>query len=147
MFDFGEMAKRSLGQYWAQRTLTERGDFVRLFTELVRHSYIAKVDQPGVHTMTVQSEQFDGDFAVVRTTLPLSSGREVPIDYRMRNTDDRWQVYDLSVDGISLIANYRAQFNKIIRTSSYEALVARFMSRQAELAPAASVPTGQPARQ
>ena len=145
MFDFGEMAKRSLGQYWAQRTPTERGEFVRLFTELVQRSYISKVDQHGVHTMTVQGEQIDGEYAVVRTTLPLSSGREMPIDYRMRSTDDRWQVYDLSIDGISLVANYRAQFNKIIRTSSYEALVAKFKSHQAELA-APSTSSGQLAR-
>jgi phospholipid transport system substrate-binding protein len=144
MFDFGEMAKRALGQYWAQRTSTEREEFVRLFTELVQRSYISKVDQHGVHTMTVQGEQIDGQYAVVRTTLPLSSGREMPIDYRMRSTDDRWQVYDLSVDGVSLVANYRAQFNKIIRTSSYEALIAKFKSRQTELAASSTASGGKP---
>jgi phospholipid transport system substrate-binding protein len=146
IFDFGEMAKRSLGQYWAQRTPAERGEFVRLFTELVQRSYISKVDQHGAHKMTVQGERIDGEYAVVRTTLPLSSGHELPIDYSMRSTDDRWQVYDLSIDGISLVANYRAQFNKIIRTSSYEALVAKFKSHQAELAAPASASGGQPAR-
>ncbi len=139
-FDFGEMAKRSLGQHWAQRTLPEREEFVRLFTAAVEHSYISKVDQRGAGKMTVQGEQIDGEYAVVRTTLPLSSGQEMPIDYRMHNTQDRWRVYDLTVDGISLVANYRAQFNKIIRTSSYEALVARFRSLPAEASapPAAS---------
>jgi phospholipid transport system substrate-binding protein len=146
MFDFGEMAKRSLGQYWAQRTPTERGEFVRLFTELVQRSYISKVDQHGAHKMTVQGERIDGEYAVVRTTLPLSSGREMPIDYRMRSTDDRWQVYDLNVEGISLVANYRAQFNKIIRTSSYEALIAKIKSHQAELAASSTAPGGQAAR-
>jgi phospholipid transport system substrate-binding protein len=137
IFDFGEMAKRSLGQYWAQRTLAERGEFVRLFTAVVEHSYISKVDQRGAGKMTVQGEQIDGGYAVVRTMLPLSSGQEMPIDYRMHNTDDRWRVYDLTVDGISLVANYRAQFNKIIRTSSYDALVTKFKSLQVE-APAPS---------
>lgn len=146
IFDFGEMAKRSLGQYWPQRTSAERGEFVRLFTELVERSYISKVDQQGAHEMAVQGERIDGDYAVVRTTLPLSSGRDVSIDYSMRNTDDRWQVYDLSVDGISLVASYRAQFNRIIRTSSYEALVARFKSQQADLRARSAVSGGQPAR-
>jgi len=145
IFDFGEMAKRSLGPYWAQRTSAERGEFVRLFTELVQRSYISKVDQHGAHKMTVQGERIDGDYAVVRTTLPLSSGNQLLIDYSMHSTDDRWQVYDLSIDGISLVANYRAQFNKIIRTSSYEALVAKFKSHQAELA-APSTSSGQLAR-
>jgi len=138
IFDFGEMAKRSLGPYWAQRTLAERGEFVRLFTAVVEHSYISKVDQRGAGKMTVHGEQIDGEYAIVRTTIPLSSGQEMPIDYRMHNIDDRWRVYDLTVDGISLVANYRAQFNKIIRTSSYEALVAKFRSLQAE----ASAPSG-----
>jgi phospholipid transport system substrate-binding protein len=146
MFDFGEMAKRSLGQYWAQRTLAEREEFVRLFTAVVEHSYISKVDQRGAGKMTVRGEQVDGEYAVVRTTLPLSSGQEMPIDYRMHSIDDRWRVYDLSVDGISLVANYRAQFNKIIRTSSYEALVARFKSQQAGLAPPTTASGEEPAR-
>jgi phospholipid transport system substrate-binding protein len=133
IFDFGEMAKRSLGQHWEQRTLAEREEFVRLFTELIQRSYISKVDQRGAEQMIMQSEKVEGDYALVRTTLPLGPGREMPIDYRMHNTDDRWLVYDLSIDGISLVANYRAQFNKVIRTSSYEALVAKFKSRQPEL--------------
>ena len=96
--------------------------------------------------MTVQGERIDGDYAVVRTTLPLSADSEMPIDYSMHSADDRWQVYDLSIDGISLVANYRAQFNKIIRTSSYEALVAKLKSHQAELAAPSTASGGQPAR-
>jgi phospholipid transport system substrate-binding protein len=132
IFDFGEMAKRSLGQYWAQRTLAERGEFVRLFTTTIERAYISKVDTRGAGKMTVRGEQVEGPYATVRTTLPLSSGQEMPIDYRMHNIDDRWRVYDLSVDGVSLVANYRAQINKIIRTSSYEDLVAKFRSIQVE---------------
>jgi phospholipid transport system substrate-binding protein len=138
IFDFGEMGKRSLGQYWAQRTLAERGEFVRLFTTTIERAYISKVDQRGAGKMTVRGEQVEGPYATVRTTLPLSSGQEMPIDYRMHNIDDRWRVYDLSVDGVSLVANYQAQFNKIIRTSSYEALVAKFRSLQAEVSRSSS---------
>jgi len=142
IFDFGEMAKRTLGQHWGPRTPAERGEFVRLFTELVQRSYISKVDQHGSEKMIMQGETVDGDYAVVRTTLPLGHGREMPIDYRMHNTADRWQVYDLSIDGISLVGNYRAQFNKIIRTSSYEALVAKFKSHQAEFSAPSAAPSG-----
>ncbi len=148
LFDFGEMAKRSLGQHWAQRTLAERGEFVRLFTELIQRSYISKVDQhDAAAKMTYQGETVDDDYAVVRTTIPLPRGNEMPLGYRMHNTSGRWQVYDLSIDGISLAANYRAQFNKIIRTSSYEDLVARLKSNQAEFsAPSASPSGGKAAR-
>ena len=78
IFDFGEMAKRSLGQFWAQRTLAELEEFVHLFTRVVQHSYISKVDQLGVGKMTVQGEVVEGEYAVVRTKLPLSSGRGIP---------------------------------------------------------------------
>jgi phospholipid transport system substrate-binding protein len=146
IFDFGEMAKRSLGQHWEQRTPAEREEFVRLFTELIQRSYISKVDQRGAEQMIMQSEKVEGDYAIVRTALPLGPGRQMPIDYRMHNTDDRWQVYDLSIDGISLVANYRAQFNKVIRTSSYEALVARFKSRQTEFPSSSTASGGKAAR-
>ena len=93
--------------------------------------------------MTVRGEQVEGPYATVRTTLPLSSGQEMPIDYRMHNIDDRWRVYDLSVDGVSLVANYRAQINKIIRASSYEDLVAKFRSLQAEVSGSSSTPDSE----
>jgi len=145
IFDFGEMARRTLAQHWAKRTPAEQQDFVRLFTALFQRSYISKVDQQDTAgRMTYQRETVETDQAVVRTTLSLNNGSELPLDYRMHNPSDHWQVYDLSIDGISMVANYRAQFNKIIRTSSYEALVARLKSNQAELsAPsAASAGTG-----
>jgi phospholipid transport system substrate-binding protein len=133
LFDFGEMARRSLGQHWDKRTPAEQKEFVRLFTALIQRSYVSKVDQQeAAGRMTYRGETMDADHAVVQTTIALNNGSEMPLGYRMHKPRDRWQVYDLSLDGISLVANYRAQFNKIIRTSSYETLVARLKSNQAE---------------
>jgi phospholipid transport system substrate-binding protein len=144
IFDFGEMAKRSLGQHWAARTPAERTQFVALFTDLMQKSYISKVDQHGGAKMVFRGETVDGDLASVRTTIPLSNGSEMPLEYRMHTADARWQVYDLSIDGISLVSNYRSQFNKVIRTDSYETLVTRLRSHQAEFSAAA--PSGKAAR-
>jgi phospholipid transport system substrate-binding protein len=142
IFDFGEMAKRSLGQqHWAQRTPAEREEFVRLFTQLLQRTYISKVDQLN-SKMTFQDESVDGSQAVVRTTLLVGKGGEMLLDYRMHHPKDRWQVYDLSIDGTSLVANYRSQFNKIVRTDSYEGLVAKLKSRQAGFAAAAARQSG-----
>ena len=147
IFDFGEMAKRSLGQHWDRRTPAEREEFGRLFTELIQGSYVSKVDLSGSEKISYKGDTVDGDYAVVRTTFLLSPGNEMPLDYRMHNTRDRWQAYDLSIDGVSLVLNYRSQFNKIIRTSSYEALVAKLKSRQAEFStPAAALSGGKAAR-
>ena len=146
IFDFGETAKRALGPHWAQRTPAERDEFVRLFTELVQRTYLSKVDQYNSE-MTFQDDVVEGDHAVVRTTLLLGKGSQMALDYRMHRTRDRWQVYDLSIDGISLVASYRSQFNKIVRTDSYEALVARLKSRQVGFAaPAAGPSGGKPGR-
>ncbi len=142
IFDFGDMAKRALGQHWDQRTPAERGEFVRLFTELIQRAYVTKVDQHDAATkMTFRGETVDGDYAVVQTTIPLTNGSTMPLDYRMHNTRDHWQVYDLSIDGISLVANYRAQFNKVIRTSSYAALVTKLKSQQAEFSAPSAAPS------
>jgi len=141
IFDFGETAKRALGQHWVQRTPVEREEFVRLFTELVQRMYLSKVDQYNSE-MTFQDDVVDGNQAVVRTTLVLGKGGQMSLDYRMHHPRDRWQVYDLSIDGISLVASYRSQFNKIVRTDSYEALVARLKSREVGFAAPAAGPSG-----
>ena len=148
IFDFDETAKRSLGQHWEKRTPAERTAFSRLFTELIQRSYIAKVDQHGsAARVTFLGETVDEDYAVVRTTIPLSNGSIMPLDYRMHGAGGRWQVYDLSMDGISLLANYRAQFNKIIRTSSFEELVVRLKANKADFSPPSASPaTGKAGR-
>jgi phospholipid transport system substrate-binding protein len=142
IFDFTETAKRALGQHWAPRTPAEREDFVRFFTGLVERTYIAKVDQYNSE-MTFQGDTVDGNQAIVRTTLILSKGTEMSLNYRMHRPRERWQVYDLNVEGISLVANYRTQFNKIIRTESYDALVTRLKSHQADVAVERSRPEGR----
>ena len=143
IFDFGEMAKRSLGQHWGRRTASEREEFVRLFTELIERSYIAKVDQhDAVATMTYGKETVDAGYAVVQAAIPLAHGNSIPLGYRMHDTGGRWKVYDLDIDGISLVANYRAQFNKIIRVSSFEDLLAKLKANQAEFAPPSATPSG-----
>lgn len=146
IFDFAEMAKRSLGQHWTARTPAERSQFVALFTDLMQQSYISKVDQHGGAKMVFGAETVDGDYAAVRTTIPLSNGSAMPLEYRMHNADARWQVYDLSIDGISLVSNYRAQFNKVIRLDSYDTLVTKLKAHQNEFSSPAAAPSGKAAR-
>jgi phospholipid transport system substrate-binding protein len=141
IFDFGEMSKRTLGRHWEQRTPAERQDFARLFTELIQRSYFSKIDEHGSEKTVFRGETIDGDHVVVRTTLLLARGVQMPLDYAMLNASDRWRVYDLSIDGISLVANYRAQFNRIIRSSSYADLVTRLKSHQAEFAAPSASPS------
>jgi phospholipid transport system substrate-binding protein len=132
IFDFGEMARRSLARHWEKRTPAEQEEFVSMFTALIQRSYISKVDQNDAARVTYRGETVDADHAVVQTTVSLNNGRELAVDYRMHNPRDRWRVYDVSIEGISMVSSYRAQFNKVIRESSYEALVTRIKSNQAQ---------------
>lgn len=138
LFDFAEMSKRTLGRHWDERTPAERLEFTRLFTELIQRSYFSKVDEHGSEKTIFRGETVEGNQAVVKTTLLLARGNQMPLAYSMINTGDRWRVYDLSIDGISLMANYRSQFNRIIRTTSYTDLVSRMKSPAEFAAPSAS---------
>jgi phospholipid transport system substrate-binding protein len=112
----------------------------------MQHSYISKVDQHGGAKMIYRGETVDGERAAVQTAIPLSNGSQMPLEYRMHNVDARWQVYDLSIDGISLVSNYRAQFNKVIRLDSYDTLVAKLKSHQVEFSVPAAAQSGKAAR-
>ena len=141
IFDFGEIAKRSLGQHWAPRTPAEREEFVRLFADLLQRTYLSKVDQYSSE-LKFENDVIDGTWAVVRTTVLLGNGRRMSLDYRMHLPRDRWKVYDVSINGISLVASYRSQFNKVVRTDSYAGLLARLRSRQVGFAAPAPGPSG-----
>jgi len=126
LFDFEEMATRALGVHWKDRSPAERVRFVGLFTDLFESTYFAKIDAYGGDgSVRYGAESVDGDHATVRSTVITPKGSEVAIDYRLLQRDGRWRVYDVSIEGMSLVSSYRAQFNQIIRTSSYETLVDR----------------------
>ncbi len=132
IFDFSETAKRSLARHWASRTQAERDEFVLLFTDLLERSYISKIELYGGEKIKFVGESVDPDGAIVRTRLVTKQGSEIPIDYRMHARGDKWLVYDVLIEGVSLISNYRTQFNKIITTSSYQELVKKMKTKQEE---------------
>jgi phospholipid transport system substrate-binding protein len=130
IFDFGEITKRSLGRHWQAATPAEREDLVQLFTGLLERSYLGRIEQYSGERIVMAGDAVDGDLATVRTRLVSKGGVETPVDYRLYRVGDRWLAYDVSVEGVSLIANYRSQFNKIIQASSAQALVHRLRAKQ-----------------
>jgi phospholipid transport system substrate-binding protein len=106
---------------------------VRLFSDLLERSYISRVELYGGEKIQYLGDTTEGDQARVMTKLLTKSGSEIPIEYRMHRRGDRWLVYDVVIEGVSLIANYRTQFNKIIQTSSYQELVRKMKTKQEEL--------------
>jgi phospholipid transport system substrate-binding protein len=138
IFDFGETAKRSLGRHWAARTQAERDEFVKLFGDLLERSYISKIELYGGEKIQYLSDRIEDDQASVLSKLVTKAGADVPIEYRMLKKGDRWLVFDVIIEGVSLVSNYRTQFNKIIQTSSYAELVKKMKSRQEEMGSSAA---------
>jgi phospholipid transport system substrate-binding protein len=135
VFDLSETAKRALGPHWNQRTPAEREEFVQLFADLLETTYIARIDEYGGERMKYVGEKIDGDNAVVHTRVITRKGTEIPVEARMIKRGDKWYIYDVILENVSLISNYRAQFDKIIRTSSYGELVKRLKQRKAMPSP------------
>jgi phospholipid transport system substrate-binding protein len=132
IFAWDETAKRALARHWQARTEAQRQEFVKLFGDLLERSYIARIENYGGEKITYLSDSIDDETAMVRTKIVTKQGSEVPVDYRMLRRGDRWLVYDVVIEGVSLVGNYRTQFNKIIQTSSYEELVKKMKSKQEE---------------
>jgi len=128
-FDVSETAKRALGQHWQQRTAAEREEFIQLFANLLEQTYISRIGEFGGERITYVGEQIDGDRATVRARIVTSKGTEVPVESRLLKSQDRWLIYDVLIANMSLISNYRTQFDRVIRTSSYQDLVQRLRTR------------------
>ncbi len=134
IFDFGEIARRSLGRYWQPLSDAQRTEFVGLFGDLLERSYISKIELYGGEKIIYSGERVDGDLATVSTKIITKNGTEVPVAYRLFRHGDRWMIYDINIEGISLVSNYRTQFNKIIQTNGYNSLVETMKSKQAQFA-------------
>lgn len=132
-FDYHEMSRRALGAPWNQLSDHERQEFVSLFQTLLTNSYADKVEAYSGEGVQYLNERLENNgYAEVRTKV-LSGKTEIPLDYRLVNKSDDWRVYDVVVDGVSLVNNYRGQFTKILRASSYSDLVEQLRKKSDKL--------------
>lgn len=132
LFDLRETTKRCLGHHWQTRSIEERDEIVRLFGDLLERSYISKVELYNGEKVMILNDSIDGEYATVRTRVVTRQGSEFAVDYRMLHRNDAWYAYDVVIEGISLVANYRAQFNRVIQGSSYQDLVRKLRLKQDE---------------
>lgn len=135
-FDVAETARRALGPHWQHRSGAEREEFVRVFHDLLEQTYLPHVDDYRGEWIRYVSERRDGERATVRAMVVTRLGIQVAVESRLLRKGDRWQIYDVSIEKMSLVASYRAQFDRVIRTSSYEELVHRLKARVERLAQA-----------
>ncbi len=128
-FDIVEAARRALGPHWPKRSAVERDEFTGLFRGLLERGYLSRIGEYGGERVQYVGERVDGDYATVRAQIVTSKGTQVPVEARVLRKGDRWLMYDVLIENVSLVASYRSQFDRVIRTSSYEELVRRLKDR------------------
>lgn len=134
IFDHQEMAKRSLGKHWNQRTPEERRQFVGLFASLLENSYASKIESYNNEKIVYVKESVDNDYAEVKSKVITPKRDEFTLDYKLiKQSGGKWVVYDVVIEGVSLVSNYRTQFNKIITANGYPELVKKLQSKSNEI--------------
>ncbi len=133
-FGFEEMARRAMGRHWRDLSADQRQEFVALFSDLLERSYVGKIESTGAGSeVAYPKEKIDDEgFASVLTVITNRLGSQVEVEYRLlqRGGNTPWVVYDIVIEGVSLINNYRTQFNNIIHRTSYDGLVKQLRLKQ-----------------
>jgi phospholipid transport system substrate-binding protein len=129
-FDFPEMARRSLGPHWQRLNPEQRKEFVKSFTALLEGAYLDKIESYNGEKVRYVGERQDGDFAEVATRIVNKNQEEFAVNYRLQQSGGEWKVYDVVIENISLVNNYRSQFNRILARSSFQELLAAMNERR-----------------
>jgi phospholipid transport system substrate-binding protein len=130
-FDFDEMAMRALGAEWDRLNAEERSEFVKIFTEFLAETAVQNIESYDDERFIFRGEKVDDSLAIVNGKILTKEKDEIEITYLLHRPDDEWKAYDFVVDGMSFIGNYRAQFHRLIRQSSFTGLVQRIKEKLA----------------
>ncbi len=123
-FDFRDMSMRALAKHWQERSPEEQDRFVFLFKTLLENTYIAKIETYSGEKVVFKKTAVQGNKAIVFSEL-VRKNVETPVNYKLKSNDDRWMVYDVEVEGVSLVNNYRTQFASILSKENFAGLVAK----------------------
>jgi phospholipid transport system substrate-binding protein len=137
-FDFAEMAKRSLGSNWQKVNAEEQRQFVELFTELLEKSYADQIESYDGEKIVYGRENVSQEQADVDTKIVTKKGEQISVNYKLRSADGDWKVYDVVIENISLVNNFRSQFSRILSNTSFAELLKRLQSKSVEIRPVRS---------
>lgn len=135
IFDFGEFSSRTVGPRWRTFSDAQKKDFSNAFADLLLNTYLNRITGYNGETVSYTGETVspDGDKVEVRTMLTMKDGKKIPVSYRMLKKDDNWRVYDVIIENISLVKNYRTQFQDILNSATPEQLIERVRTKAAEI--------------
>ena len=128
-FDWKEMSKRTLARHWKKRTEPEKEEFIDLFGKLLERTYMDKAEGYSGEKVLYVGEKVDGKYGIVLVKIVTEKDTEILIKYKLKNKSGEWLVYDISIQGVSLVNNYRKQFKSIMTRSSYEDLVKKLKKK------------------
>ena len=128
-FDWQAMARRSLGHHWRDLNEDQRADYINEFSRLLKSTYLAKVENYSGEDVAYRDEKQDGDYARVSVEIISDAGTTIPVRYRLKQTEDQWLAYDVVIEGVSLVSNYRSQFNSILSRSSFDELMRKIRQK------------------
>jgi len=128
-FDFAEMAKRALGNNW-NRYPDKQGEFVTSFTQLLEETYADQIELANGDKILYRNERTEKDYAEVDTKVISSKGEETPMTYKLHPVNSDWKVFDIVVENISIVNNYRAQFNRVLSNASLDELIKRMKEKR-----------------
>jgi len=137
-FDFGQMAKRSLGSNWQKGNNDEQRQFVQLFTELLEKSYSDQIESYDGEKIVYGRENINQDQADVDTKIVTKKGEQISVNYKLRSAGNDWKVYDVVIENISLVNNFRSQFNRVLANASFAELLKKLQSKSVEIKPVRS---------
>ena len=129
-FDFNAMAKSSLGQHWQRRSTEEQRQFVQLFTDLLERSYADQIESFNGEKIVYGRENQDRDHAEVDTRVVTNKGQEFSVNYKLLSAGREWKVYDVVIENISLVNNYRSQFNRVLANSSFAEFLRKLQEKK-----------------
>jgi phospholipid transport system substrate-binding protein len=133
LFDYSEMTKRALGRHWRELSPADRTEITGLFTDLLEHSYAGKIESYNNEKVLYVREDIDEDYAEVKSKVISVKHDEFSVNYRLLNENGKWRVYDVVIEGVSLVSNYRSQFNRIISEKGYDGLVKKLRAKSQEI--------------
>jgi phospholipid transport system substrate-binding protein len=133
-FDFADMSRIALGYHWRELSPTQRAQFTQLFTAFIENAYLSKIQDYSGQDVAVLGQNSEGDgFARVRSQIIQPGKQPIKVDYLLRDMDGDWRIYDVTVDAISIVANYRNQFNRVINDQGFAKLMADMKAKQEQL--------------
>jgi phospholipid transport system substrate-binding protein len=133
IFNYSEMAKLTLGKHWNQRTQAERTQFTDIFATLLDNSYLSKIESYNNEKIVYLKETIDGNYAEVKSKVITANRDEYSLDYRLLKENGKWMVYDVVIEGVSLVSNYRTQFSRTINNNGYNELIKKLQTKISEL--------------